>query len=299
MNQPTRPQTRIVFYGSDRDSLAKLASQQVNNLYLNHRKLASTSVIEGVTTQVRSDVTKLLSNSIGDGRGRYVLTPATAVRLVAFDVDSTLVNGEVIDMIAAHWGVGAQVAAVTQAAMEGQLDFNASLRERVALLAGCPATVLTTIHDTLPLNPGAYELMAILHTAGVATMMVSGGFSTVTAPLAKALGMTACFSNQLEIIDGTLTGKVIGEIINGEAKRAHVLETCQTLGISPGEAAAVGDGANDLLMMGSVGTGIAYNAKPVVQANADMALNDPDLTLVAALLGIGDEELGYKPDSVI
>lgn len=242
-------------------------------------------VLEGTSPLDRESLTAALTAAIGDGQGQWALTPAQPIKLVAFDVDSTLVNGEVIDMIAAHWGVGDQVAAVTQAAMEGKLDFNQSLRERVGLLKGCPVGVLQEIHDTLPLNPGARELIATLQANGVATMMVSGGFTAVTTPLAEELGMVACFANTLEVEDGKLTGQVIGGIINGEAKRAHVLEMCNQLGIAPTQAAAVGDGANDLLMMHAVAIGIAYNAKPIVQPQATITLNHPAHTLIAPLLG--------------
>ena len=276
----------VVFYGPARDSLAKQAAKSINNLDLRIGAVPGAEAIIGTTGDDRVTLEAAVITAIGDGRGQWALTPAEPVQLVAFDVDSTLVNGEVIDMIAAHRGVGQQVAAVTQAAMEGKLDFNASLRERVALLEGCPIEVLGEIHDALPLNPGARELMDLLHDAGIATMMVSGGFTAVTTPLAEELGMVACYANTLEVHNGHLTGRVTGEIINGEAKRAHVLAMCDQLGLSPSQACCVGDGANDLLMMHAVGTGIAYNAKPIVQAQATIALNEPHLTLIAPLLGL-------------
>lgn len=290
MNTSTAPASRAIFYGSNRDSLANRAQQAIADLQCARRDVPAEGasdayVIEGTSGLHRDDLIEALTNAIGDSQGQWALTPAAPIKLVAFDVDSTLVNGEVIDMIAAHWGVGDQVAAVTQAAMEGKLDFNQSLRERVSLLAGCPVGVLKEIHDTLPLNPGARELIARLQGNGVATMMVSGGFTAVTTPLAEALGMVACFANTLEIANEKLTGQVIGAIINGEAKRTHVLAMCDTLGISPAQAAAVGDGANDLLMMHAVAIGIAYNAKPIVQPQATIALNHPSHTLIAPLLG--------------
>lgn len=282
--------TKVIFYGFDRDDLAERAHAALNEFQVSRRDIPAADapnayVIEGVSTLNRADLHAALTTAIGEGQGQWALTPEAPIKLVAFDVDSTLVNGEVIDMIAAHWGVGEQVAAVTQAAMEGKLDFNQSLRNRVALLAGCPVEVLERIHNALPLNPGARELVASLQANGVATMMVSGGFTAVTNPLAEELGMVACFANTLDIADGKLTGKVTGEIINGEAKRTHVLEICTNLGISPTQAAAVGDGANDLLMMDAVAIGIAYNAKPIVQPRATIALNDSSHTLIAPLLG--------------
>lgn len=289
ITSPT-PALRVIFYGSDRNGLAERASHAIADLQCVRRDVPAEGapdayVIEGTSSLSRGDLNDALTNAIGDGQGQWALTPEVPIKLVAFDVDSTLVNGEVIDMIAAHWGVGDQVAAVTQAAMEGKLDFNQSLRERVGLLAGCPVGVLKDIHDTLPLNPGARELVATLQANGVTTMMVSGGFTAVTDPLAEELGMAACFANTLEVADGKLTGQVIGEIINGEAKRTHVLDMCTTLGIAPTQAAAVGDGANDLLMMHAVAIGIAYNAKPIVQPQATIALNHPSHTLIAPLLG--------------
>lgn len=286
MNTPVLSQSRVIFYGSDRENLARKAEKNVHDLDLAYRELPGGTIIEGTSSLARDELEAALLGVLGNGRGQWVLTPDRSIDLVAFDVDSTLVNGEVIDMIAEYMGVGEQVASVTQAAMEGKLDFNASLAERVALLAGCPVEVLDEIHARLPLNVGARELIGLLQSANIATMMVSGGFSAVTNPLAASLNMTACFSNTLEVEQGRLTGRVIGEVINAQAKRTHVLETCARLGIDPQHAAAVGDGANDLLMMEAVHIGVAYNAKPVVQAQASVALNEPSLAIIAAILGV-------------
>lgn len=284
MSSPA-PISRFVTFGPDQTALHDQLATCLGEVALRPRDLPGARVSEGEVALDRATLIARLDHHLGNWRDRIAILPDDPIKLVAFDVDSTLVNGEVIDMIADHMGVGEKVARVTQAAMEGHLDFNQSLHARVALLEGCSVDEVIAIHDRLSLNPYAKELIGLLHDAGIATMMVSGGFTLVTDLLAQDLGMVACHANTLEVEAGKLTGKVTGEIINAQAKRHHVLAQCGAMGIAPSQAVCVGDGANDLVMMEAVAMGVAYNAKPIVQAQADVALNEPSLAIIAAVVG--------------
>ena len=194
--------------------------------------------------------------------------------LLAMDMDSTLITIECIDEIADMQGLKPEVAAITEAAMRGELGFSESLTKRVALLAGLPATALQQVYDErVKLSPGALPLLAAIQAAGIRTLLVSGGFTFFTDRIKNRLGLTYSHANQLEIIDGKLTGKVVGSIVDAEEKRRTVERTCAELGISTRQAIVMGDGANDLVMMGVAGLSVAFRAKPVVRASADIALN--------------------------
>lgn len=207
--------------------------------------------------------------------------PETDARmLVVMDVDSTVIEQEVIELIAAHAGVEAQVRAVTEAAMRGELDFAASLRARVALLEGLPASVLDEVRAAVRLTAGAAELCAALHARGDVVALVSGGFDAVVASIAEAVGADHARANTLEIKDGRLTGRVQGAIVDRAAKAAALREFAALHSIPLERTVAIGDGANDLDMMEIAGMGIAFCAKPVVQQQADVALNTRDLRLV-------------------
>ena len=201
-------------------------------------------------------------------------------RLIVLDVDSTLITSEVIEMIAARAGTEAEVAAVTEAAMRGEIDFAESLRQRVATLAGVPDTVFAEVLDEVRFTPGAEELVGTLQSEGWTAALVSGGFEEVVAPLAARIGIDRFRGNRLETADARLTGRTIGPVIDRAAKAAALLEFCAELGIAPADAVAVGDGANDLDMMAAAGLGVAFNAKPVVQQQADVAVNAPRLDAV-------------------
>lgn len=207
-------------------------------------------------------------------------------RLLLMDVDSTLVAGEVIDTLAAHAGKGAEVAAVTERAMRGELDFTASLHERVATLAGLPATVLEEVRDSLRLTPGALTLIGTLQQQGALVGAVSGGFQQILDPLADEIGLDYAAANTLEVRDGMLTGKVTGAIVDRAGKARALRELAERNGIAAHQTVAVGDGANDLDMIGAAGVGIAFNAKPIVQLEAPSSLNQPSLDCVLLLLGI-------------
>ena len=195
-------------------------------------------------------------------------------KLVAMDMDSTLITIECIDEIADMQGLKPQVAAITEAAMRGELDFAASLSQRVALLEGLDASALQRVYDErLQLSPGAEKMLAAVKAAGLKTLLVSGGFTFFTERLKQRLGLDYTHANELEIADGKLTGKVIGGIVDAEEKMRTVERVCRELGISPSEAIVMGDGANDLKMMSIAGLSVAFRAKPVVRAQADVALN--------------------------
>ncbi|GGX87111.1 hypothetical protein GCM10007386_17480 [Pseudoduganella dura] len=207
-------------------------------------------------------------------------------KLVAMDMDSTLITIECIDEIADMQGLKPQVAAITEAAMRGELDFAESLRRRVALLEGLDASALQRVfEERLRLSPGAERMLRAVQVAGLKTLLVSGGFTYFTDRLKPLLGLDFTRANVLEIVDGKLTGKVLGDIVDAEAKRATVEQVCATLGISPNEAIVMGDGANDLKMMGIAGMSVAFRAKPVVREQATVALNYVGLDGILNLLG--------------
>jgi phosphoserine phosphatase len=213
------------------------------------------------------------------------------VRLIVMDVDSTLIQGEVIEMIAAHAGQEAEVARVTEAAMRGELDFEQSLRERVALLEGVPATALDEVYDSVVLAPGARTMVRTLRRLGYRFAIVSGGFSQITDRLAAELGIHFARANQLEIVDGLLTGRIVGDVVDRAGKAAALREFAAEVGVPTDAVIAIGDGANDLDMLNEAGLGIAYNAKPVVRDAAQTSVNVPYLDTVLYLLGISREEI--------
>jgi phosphoserine phosphatase len=213
------------------------------------------------------------------------------MRLIVMDVDSTLVQGEVIEMLAEQAGCLDEVAAVTESAMRGELDFEQSLRERVALLAGLDATILDEVHASLVLMPGARTLVRTLKRLGYRFAIVSGGFTHVIDRLKEDLGIDYAAANQLEVVDGRLTGRLVGAVVDRAGKAEALRRFAAEAGVSLAATVAVGDGANDLDMLGAAGLGIAFNAKPVVQRAADTTVNVPFLDAIIYLLGITREEV--------
>jgi phosphoserine phosphatase len=214
-----------------------------------------------------------------------------AMRLIVMDVDSTLIQGEVIELLAAHSGHEGEVARVTERAMRGELDFEASLRERVALLAGIPSTALDEVYDELVLAPGARTLVRTLRRLGYRFALVSGGFSQITDRLADDLGIHYALANELEIVDGTITGRILGDVVDRAGKAAAARYFAEQVGVPLESVVAIGDGANDLDMLEVAGLGIAYNAKALVQEAADTTVNVPYLDAILYLLGISREEV--------
>jgi phosphoserine phosphatase len=214
-----------------------------------------------------------------------------AKRLVVMDVDSTLVRGEVIEMLAERAGCALEVAAITQAAMRGELDFEQSLRERVALLSGLSAAALTEVRESLVLTPGARTLVRTLKRLGYLVAIVSGGFTQITDGLVDDLGLDFAAANTLDVVDGVLTGRLIGPIVDRAGKAAALERFAALAGVPLTQTIAIGDGANDLDMLGRAGLGVAFNAKPVVREAADTALNVPYLDAILYLLGITRDEI--------
>jgi phosphoserine phosphatase len=214
-----------------------------------------------------------------------------AMRLVVMDVDSTLVSGEAIDLLAARAGCAAKVAELTAATMRGELDFAAALRERVALLAGLDASVLDGVRAELQLAPGARTLIRTLRRLGYRCGIVSGGFTQFTDALAADLGLDYAAANTLEIADGRLTGQVSGTVIDRAGKAAALRDFAASSGVPLSQTVAVGDGANDIDMIAAAGLGIAFNAKPAVRDAADASLSVPHLDAILHLLGISRDEV--------
>ncbi|MDN4039118.1 phosphoserine phosphatase SerB [Massilia sp. YIM B02443] len=195
-------------------------------------------------------------------------------RLVAMDMDSTLITIECIDEIADMQGLKPQVAAITEAAMRGELDFSESLTRRVALLEGLDASALQRVYDErLRISMGGEAMLRAVQAAGLKTLLVSGGFTFFTDRLKPRLGLDHTHANTLEVVDGKLTGRVLGGIVDAEEKKRTVERVCAELGIAPAQAIVMGDGANDLKMMSVSGLSVAFRAKPVVREQADVALN--------------------------
>ncbi|HTK63266.1 MAG TPA: phosphoserine phosphatase SerB [Pseudonocardia sp.] len=214
-------------------------------------------------------------------------------RLIVFDVDSTLIQGEVIEMLAAHAGpdAEAQVRAVTEQAMRGELDFTESLERRVAVLEGLPETVLTEVADALELTPGARTTIRTLKRLGYRCGVVSGGFSAVVRQLVDELGLDFCAANELEVKDGLLTGRVIGDVVDRAGKAEALRAFAGEYDIPLEQCVAVGDGANDIDMLSTAGLGVAFNAKPALREVADTALSHPYLDVVLFVLGITRDEV--------
>ncbi|SFS51806.1 phosphoserine phosphatase SerB [Saccharopolyspora flava] len=214
-----------------------------------------------------------------------------AKRLVVFDVDSTLIQGEVIEMLARRAGCEDQVREVTERAMRGELDFAESLRQRVAVLEGLPAAVLDEVAAELELTPGARTTIRTLRRLGFHTGVVSGGFTQIIDQLVDELGLDFSAANELEVVDGKLTGRVIGEIVDRPGKAKALRRFAEDYGVPAAQCVAVGDGANDIDMLSAAGLGVAFNAKPALREVADTALSYPFLDTVLFVLGVTRAEI--------
>ena len=207
-------------------------------------------------------------------------------RLVQFDVDSTFIEQEAIELLAAKAGVLEQVSAITASAMRGELDFEESLRARVGLLKGLPESVIEAVQKEITMTDGAQELVETLHAQGHSVALVSGGFIDIIKPMINSLSITYYKANQLAILDGLLTGELVGPVIDRAAKGAALHEFASASGVDLANTVAIGDGANDLDMMAAAGLSIAFNAKPIVVEAADCAINEKSLSSVAQLMGL-------------
>ncbi|GAA1733876.1 hypothetical protein GCM10009809_31540 [Isoptericola hypogeus] len=221
--------------------------------------------------------------------------PPAPRRLVVTDVDSTFITAEVIELIADHAGTRAEVAAVTERAMRGELDFAGSLRERVATLAGVPVSALDAVRAELELTPGAAELLAETRRRGWEFGLVSGGFAEILEPLAASLGIRLWRANRLEVSGGVLTGRTLGPVIDRADKAATLRRWASECGIAMIDTVAVGDGANDLDMIEAAGIGIAFAAKPLVRAQAPFSIDGPRLDAVLDVVDEVDAAAGRPP----
>ena len=269
---------RIAASGANIDRITRLASDPVTCVELD--------VSGAEPASLRTSLAQVATESGVDVAVQPAGLYRRAMRLIVMDVDSTLIQNEVIDLLAERAGCTAEVAKVTESAMRGELDFAASLRERSALLAGLDAGVLDEVRASLRLTPGARTLVRTLKRLGYKCGIVSGGFTAVIQPLADELGIDYVAANTLEVTDGRLTGRVLDPIVDKEGKTTALRKFAQAAGVPLAQTVAVGDGANDLGMIGAAGLGVAFNAKPVVRDAADTAVNVPYLDTVLYLLGI-------------
>jgi phosphoserine phosphatase len=269
---------RIAASGANIDRITRLASDPVTCIELDVSG-AEPGPLRAALAQVAADSGVDVAVQRGGLHRR-------AMRLIVMDVDSTLIQEEVIDLLAARAGCADEVAKITESAMRGELDFAASLRERAALLAGLDASVLDAVRASLRLTPGARTLIRTLKRLGYKCGIVSGGFTAVIEPLAASLGIDYVAANTLEVADGKLTGRVLEPVIDREGKTEALRRFARAAGVPLSQTVAVGDGANDLGMIAAAGLGIAFNAKPMVRDAADTALSVPYLDTVLYLLGI-------------
>jgi phosphoserine phosphatase len=272
---------RIAASGANIDRITRLASDPVTCIELDVSG-AEPGPLRAALAQVAADSGVDVAVQRGGLHRR-------AMRLIVMDVDSTLIQEEVIDLLAARAGCADEVAKITESAMRGELDFAASLRERAALLAGLDASVLDAVRASLRLTPGARTLIRTLKRLGYKCGIVSGGFTAVIEPLAASLGIDYVAANTLEVADGRLTGRVLEPVIDREGKTEALRRFARAAGVPLSQTVAVGDGANDLGMIAAAGLGIAFNAKPMVRDAADTALSVPYLDTVLYLLGISSD----------
>ena len=259
------------------------------------------SVPPGIGGQLQAVLTRVAAEAGVDTALEDYSLSRRAKRLIVFDVDSTLIQQEVIEMLAARVGAQDAVAAITEAAMRGELDFAESLNQRVATLAGLPAEVLDEVSEELMLTPGARTTLRTLRRLGYYVGVVSGGFRQVIEPLAHELMLDFVAANQLEIVDGKITGRVIGPIIDRAGKAKALRDFAQQVGVPMAQTVAVGDGANDIDMLAAAGLGVAFNAKPALREVADASLSHPYLDTVLFLLGVtrGEIEAADALDGVV
>lgn len=283
----------VVKYGLNIDNISRLSGRIPLTVPQAHSKACVEFSLRGAPTDPKSMRAEFLSAATELGvdiafqednmfrRNR---------RLVVFDMDSTLIETEVIDELAKAAGVGEEVAAITERAMQGELDFKESFQKRVGLLKGLDESVLSEIAARLPLSEGAEKLLSTLKKLGYKTAILSGGFNYFGRHLQKLLGIDYVYANQLEIIDGKVTGNVTGQVVDGERKKELLKEIAEKEGLSLEQVIAVGDGANDLPMLSIAGLGIAFRAKPLVKKSAEQSISTLGLDGILYLIGFRDRE---------
>jgi phosphoserine phosphatase len=274
---------RVAESGGNIDRIVRLAKYPVTAIELD---------VSGVDpAALRDDLTAAAGRIGADIAVQRAGLARRAKHLVVMDVDSTLIQDEVIELLARHAGCLEEVARVTEAAMRGELDFAGSLRARVALLEGLPSAAIEKVREEVRFTPGARTLVRTLKRLGYQVGIVSGGFTQITDDLARELGIDFAAANTLEVVDGQLTGRVVGPIVDRPGKAAALRAFAERARVPLSETVAIGDGANDLDMLAAAGLGVAFNAKPVVREQADTAVNVPFLDTILFLLGIPREEV--------
>ncbi|GGM41188.1 phosphoserine phosphatase SerB [Longimycelium tulufanense] len=279
---------RLAALGANIDAIRRVADYPVTGLEL---LVSAAGDSPHADTELRSAMAEVAVRAGIDIAVERAGLSRRAKRLVVFDVDSTLVQGEVIELLAAHAGHEAEVREITEAAMRGELDFTQSLQRRVALLEGMPAGVLDKVAETLELTPGARTTIRTLKRLGFRCGVVSGGFTQVVQRLVDELGLDFCAANELEVHDGRLTGQVVGDVVDRAGKAAALRSFAERYGVPLAQCVAVGDGANDIDMLSVAGLGVAFNAKPALREVADAALSYPYLDAVLFLLGVTRAEV--------
>ncbi len=273
-------------YSINIDRINKLTRGQLRcvEFFLN---VPNNTDLKGMTRQLLAEGSRLGIDIAVQKENLY----RRAKRLVVLDMDSTLIQIEVIDELARLAGVGEKVAAITERAMNGELDFQQALRERVGLLKGLSAEALEQVYRELPFTPGAKTLIRILRRLGFRTAVISGGFDFFTDRLKQELGLDYAYANALEIVNGQVSGQVAGAIVDGQRKAELLTEIAEREGITLSQVIAIGDGANDLPMLDRAGLGIAFNAKARVREQADYHINQGSLDSILYLLGIAEWEM--------
>jgi phosphoserine phosphatase len=289
LGQPLTPQAIahisgvMAEHGANIDRIRRIASYPVTALVFEGSGADIAELRRALTQIAAEHHIDIAVQGFGlDRRGQH---------LVLLDVDSTLIQDEVIDLLAEHAGVGAQVSAITERAMNGELDFQQALRERVALLRGLPVSVFDDVREQITLTPGARTLCRTLLGMGYPVCLVSGGFTEIIEPIARELGVSGLRANQLGVENGRLTGEVRGPIVDRDEKRRALEEFAMEFGIPMRRTIAIGDGANDIDMLQAAGLGVAFNAKSAARAAADASVTFPYLDSVLYLLGITREDI--------
>jgi phosphoserine phosphatase len=289
LGHPLRPQVvsalagRIAGLGANIDRIVRLSSYPVTSIELE----VSGADPRELRTALATEAAALAVDVAVEPSGLH----RRAKRLVVMDVDSTLIQGEVIEMLAEEAGCLAEVAAITESAMHGELDFSTSLRRRVALLEGLPESALEVVRGKVVLSPGARTLIRTLKRLGYEVALVSGGFTQIIGGLVAELGIDHSAANTLEIREGRLTGSLVGEILDRAGKANALKRFAAAAGVPVAQTVAIGDGANDLDMLAQAGLGIAFNAKPLVRQAADASVTVPYLDTVLYLLGVSRDEI--------